>query len=201
MEPDTVRHAIEPVRDLYTVLDHTRSVLMAVYDGSLPSNVGGAANVRNILRRVFAILKNRGWDKHIDLPALLQLFEHHKKDLATIYGPFSEYKSFAPIIALEYERWLTTDKEQKDKVDKLLKKKKGKLELDDWILAVQSYGMPAETVASITQLPIPGNLHYTIAERQERSVRAVPQVLYATAHLPATRSLYYYQPQRLRFQR
>ena len=192
MDADAVRHAIEPVRDLYTVLDHTRSVLMAVYDGSLPSNVGGAANVRNILRRVFAILKNRGWDKQLDLDALLQLFEQHKSDLATIYGPFSEYKSFAPIIALEYERWLTTDKEQKEKVDKLLKKKKGKLELDDWILAVQSYGMPAETVANITGLPIPGNLHYTIAERQERSVRAVPQVLYATAHLPPTRSLYYY---------
>ena len=192
MEADAVRHAIEPVRDLYTVLDHTRSVLMAVYDGSLPSNVGGAANVRNILRRVFAILKNRGWDKQLDLGALLLLFEQHKKDLATIYGPFSEYKSFAPIITLEYERWLTTDKEQKEKVDKLLKKKKGKLELDDWILAVQSYGMPAETVANITGLPIPGNLHYTIAERQERSVRAVPQVLYATAHLPPTRSLYYY---------
>ena len=192
MEADAVRRAIEPVRDLYTVLDHTRSVLMAVYDGSLPSNVGGAANVRNILRRVFAILKNRGWDARLDLPHLLQLFECHKADLATIYGDFSEYKSFAPIITLEYERWLTTDKEQKEKVDKLLKKKKGRLELDDWILAVQSYGMPAETVASITGLPIPGNLHYTIAERQERSVRAVPQVLYATAHLPATRSLYYY---------
>ena len=192
MEADAVRLAIEPVRDLYTVLDHSRSVLMAVYDGSLPSNVGGAANVRNILRRVFAILKNRGWDKALDLPALLQLFEAHKTDLSTIYGPFSEYKSFAPIITLEYERWLTTDKEQKEKVDKLLKKRKGKLELDDWILAVQSYGMPAETVAHITGLTIPGNLHYSIAERQERSVRAVPQVLYATAHLPPTRSLYYY---------
>ena len=192
MSGDAVKAAIEPVRDLYTILDHTRSVLMAVYDGSLPSNVGGAANVRNILRRVFAIIRHRGWEAQLDLAALLTLFEQHKVDLATIYGPFEAYKSFEPIIRLEYERWLTTDKEQKEKVDKLLKKKKGRLELDDWILAVQSYGMPAETVSSIAGLPVPGNLHYTIAERQERSVRAVPTVLYATAHLPATRSLYYY---------
>ena len=192
MSGDAVKAAIEPVRDLYTILDHTRSVLMAVYDGSLPSNVGGAANVRNILRRVFAIIKHRGWEAALDLSALLQLFEAHKVDLCAIYGPFESYKSFEPIIRLEFERWLTTDKEQKEKVDKLLKKRKGRLELDDWILAVQSYGMPAETVSAITGLQVPGNLHYTIAERQERSVRAVPTVLYATAHLPATRSLYYY---------
>jgi alanyl-tRNA synthetase len=34
---------------------------MAVEDGSLPSNVGGASNVRNILRRVFSILAKRDW--------------------------------------------------------------------------------------------------------------------------------------------
>ena len=192
MAPDAVKAAIEPVRDLYTVLDHTRTVLMAVYDGSLPSNVGGAANVRNILRRVFAIIKTRGWEASLDLEALLLLFDCHKRDLSGIYGQFEPYKSFAPIIRLEYERWLTTDREQRERVDKLLKKRKGRLELQDWMLAVQSYGMPAETISSITGLPVPGNLHYAIAEQQERSVRAVPTVLYATAHLPATRSLYYY---------
>ena len=33
-------------------------------DGSLPSNTGGAANLRNVLRRVFAVLhRNKWWDK------------------------------------------------------------------------------------------------------------------------------------------
>jgi len=191
LEGSAVKAAIEPVRDLYTILDHSRTVLMAVYDGSLPSNVGGAANVRNILRRVFAILKQRGWDKHIGIKELLTLFECHKLDLAKLYGEFAPYKSFAPIIELEFERWLATDKEQKEKVDKLLKKKKGKLELNDWMVAVQSYGMPAETISALSGLPIPGNLHYAIAEQQERSVRAIPTVLYSTAHLPPTNSLYY----------
>jgi len=44
------------MRDIYIILDHTRTVFMIIYDGSLPSNVGGGSNVRNILRRVFAIL-------------------------------------------------------------------------------------------------------------------------------------------------
>lgn len=34
---------------------------MAIYDGSLPSNVGGGSNIRNIIRRSFAILKKNKW--------------------------------------------------------------------------------------------------------------------------------------------
>ena len=51
-----VKAQIEPVKDAIIILDHTRTVMMIIEDGSLPSNVGGGSNVRNILRRVFAIL-------------------------------------------------------------------------------------------------------------------------------------------------
>jgi len=56
-----VKNAIKPIKDLYVVLDHTRTLLMIISDGALPSNVGGGGNVRNILRRVFAILKRNEW--------------------------------------------------------------------------------------------------------------------------------------------
>jgi alanyl-tRNA synthetase len=56
-----VKSAITPVKELYIVLDHTRSAFMIIYDGSLPSNVGGGSNVRNLLRRVFALLKKNKW--------------------------------------------------------------------------------------------------------------------------------------------
>jgi len=46
---------------MFIILDHTRTILMTIYDGSLPSNVGGGGNVRNILRRIFALLKKYGW--------------------------------------------------------------------------------------------------------------------------------------------
>ena len=82
---------------------------MIVYDGSLPSNVGGGSNVRNILRRVFAILKKNGWWEKIKMEGFLELFKRHIKDLEKLYGKFPDYKSFDDIIKLEYERWLKTD--------------------------------------------------------------------------------------------
>jgi alanyl-tRNA synthetase len=78
----SIKTAIQPVKDLYIVLDHTRTVLMVVNDGSLPSNVGGGSNVRNILRRVFAILKKNNWWELLTLKGLLELFQSHKKDLS-----------------------------------------------------------------------------------------------------------------------
>jgi alanyl-tRNA synthetase len=190
-DTDTVKQAIQPIKEAYVILDHTRSVMMAITDGSLPSNVGGASNVRNILRRVFALLVKNDWWDRLGMQGFLELFDKHKEDLATIYGPFAEYKSFKPIIELEYERWKFTDGAQQDKLKKLLKKRKNKLSLDDWIVCITSWGLPADIIAHVTKTEVPGTLWYEIAERQERSVKAEPQVLYSTAHLPETNSLYY----------
>ena len=61
LPPEKVKEAIMPVKDLYVVLDHTRTVLMIIQDGGLQSNTGGGSNCRNVLRRVFALLKKYGW--------------------------------------------------------------------------------------------------------------------------------------------
>jgi alanyl-tRNA synthetase len=133
---------------------------MIVQDGGLPSNVGGGANCRNILRRVFAILKKNNWWKKLgEVPGLLQLFEEHKKDLSELYGNFADYKSFNDIIMTELKRWEETDSEQEKKLVAHYKKKKN-LEIDDWIKAMQSWGIPADRIAQITGLSIPGNLYY-----------------------------------------
>ena len=177
---------------MYIVLDHTRTVMMTVQDGQLPSNVGGGSNVRNILRRVFAIFtKNDWWDKLEGLKGLFELFDCHKTDLEGIFGAFKEYSSFNDIIKMEHERWLNTDSKQKNLLKNLLKKNKGKLSIDDWILAMQTWGIPADSVSQISKLPIPNNLYYEIAERLEKITKAAPVILYDTFHLPETENLYY----------
>jgi len=127
VDVETVKNAIQPVKDMYIILDHTRTIMMIIQDGGLPSNVGGGGNVRNILRRVFSILTKNGWFDKLGMDGLLTLFETHKKDLQGIYGDFPEYKSFDDIIRVEHQRWLTTDEAQQKNLEKLLKQRKGKL--------------------------------------------------------------------------
>ena len=197
---ETVKNAIAPIKDMYIVLDHTRSVLMIIEDGSLPSNVGGGANVRNILRRVFALLKKNNWWDKLNMEGLVELFQMHKLDLEGIYGKFKEYKSFRSIIEVEYERWIQTDKDQKDKLTKLLSKNKSKeLSIDDWIIAITSWGIPADRVHELSGFPIPGDLYYQIAYRQEQCAKAPEAILYNTTHLPETKNLYYQDHNLMRF--
>jgi len=92
---DELKNSIQTVKEMFIVLDHTRTVLITISDGSLPSNVGGGGNVRNILRRAFAIMKQRGWWDAMDgMNGFIEIFEQHKADLEGIYGKFPEYKSF-----------------------------------------------------------------------------------------------------------
>jgi len=181
------------------VLDHTRTVLITISDGALPSNVGGGGNVRNILRRVFFILKKNDWWDKIGMEGFLEIFENHKIDLEGIYGKFPEYKSFDEIIKVEYDRWLHTDDVQAQNLEKLLKKKNGKLSMDDWIMAMQSWGISADKISEVCKSPIPGNLYYEIATRQERIGKAAETVLYNTVHLPETVNLYYADSHRMDF--
>jgi alanyl-tRNA synthetase len=72
-----------------------------------------------------------------------------------------------------------------------LKTRKGQLTIDDWIVAMQSWGIPADNISEISGQPVPGNLYYEIAQRQERIAKAPETILYNTVHLPETKNLYY----------
>ena len=187
---ENVKNAIAPIKDIYICLDHIRTVFIIINDGSLPSNVGGGSNVRNILRRVFSILKKHGWDKIIGINEIDEIIDCHIKDLEGIYGKIEKNPKLKDILSKELERWLTTDKEQKTKLDKLIKKKGG-MTIDDWIIAIQSYGIPADRISEVSNLPIPGNLYYEIAQREERVVKLAEQILYETGHLKETVELFY----------
>ena len=122
---------------------------MTITDGALPSNVGGGGNVRNILRRVFSIMKKNGWWDTLGMEGFLEIFENHKKDLAGIYGEFEEYKSFGMIIGVEYDRWKNSDDESVKKLNKVIQQRKGKLTIDDWTVCMQSHGSPADKISEV----------------------------------------------------
>lgn len=109
---DDIKKAIQEVKDLYIILDHTRTILITISDGSLPSNVGGGGNVRNILRRCFMIMRKNGWWETLGMEGFLEVFNYHKLDLEGVFGPMAEHKSFDKIIKMEHTRWLTTDDKQ-----------------------------------------------------------------------------------------
>jgi alanyl-tRNA synthetase len=56
---------------------------------------------------------------------------------------------------------------------------------------MQSWGIPADKIAECAGVPIPGNLYYEIATRQERVAKAPEQILYDTHHIAETVNMYF----------
>jgi len=56
---------------------------------------------------------------------------------------------------------------------------------------MQSHGIPADKISEVVKAPIPQNLYYEIAMKQERTAKKQEQILYQTTHLPETDNLFY----------
>lgn len=72
---------MEPLKNAFVVLDHTRTVQFLIKDGYLPSNVGGGFNLRNLLRRSFSVLDKQGWWDKLGIEGYLEIFKYHELDL------------------------------------------------------------------------------------------------------------------------
>jgi len=159
-------------KNLSIILDHTRTLLIAINDGVLPSNVGGGNNLRNCLRRVFSILNKNGLlESDSSLALISEICDLHSNELSKIYGKQTDLvknETFEKIIEMEYKKWINTDETQKKQFTKLLSKRKGNLKLEDWILAVSTWGIPADKISEISKNEIPQNLYQTIYNLNEQ---------------------------------
>src|SRR5207245_5767427 len=57
---------ISPLEGAYLIADHLRTLIFAISDGALPSNVGGGYNVRMLLRRTLVTIDRFGWSFDLD---------------------------------------------------------------------------------------------------------------------------------------
>ncbi len=110
--------SIKPMQALYAIADHTRTLLFALADGALPSNVGGGYNLRILLRRVFDFMER--YDLNIDLMKLMEL---HAKDIGWLYKEKFDMDEIARVIGIEKERYSKTKADARRIVDSIIAKR------------------------------------------------------------------------------
>jgi len=52
IDENDLNRKIEPMQAIYAIVDHTQTLLFAISDGGIPSNIGGGYNLRVVLRRI-----------------------------------------------------------------------------------------------------------------------------------------------------
>jgi alanyl-tRNA synthetase len=142
VDKDTYYKSIKPIQALYAIVDHTRTLLFAINDGALPSNVGGGYNLRILLRRIFNFIDT--YDFKFDL---MKLFELHAKDLEGLYPNLSEsLEDISNIIKIERERYDEMKERSKNKVEQILKKHE-EITSDTMRLLYESYGITSDFIS------------------------------------------------------
>ncbi len=120
VDPVELEREIAPLEAVYAIVDHMRTLVFAVADGAIPSNIGGGYNLRMLLRR--AITFNNHFDFNLDL------IEMCHKHIEYLQKTYRRVKTASEIIdelfSLEKQRYNKTIESGRALVKRHLKKKK-----------------------------------------------------------------------------
>jgi alanyl-tRNA synthetase len=157
MEQTELRHKIFQLRALYAIADHTRSLLVAIHDGALPSNVGGGYNLRTLLRRCWSLNDEFGLNVEVE-----KIFEEQIGEFGKWYTDLKETGSLYDIIQVERERYVETQ----EKGRKLIEKEKN-MTVEKMVELYDSHGIAPDVMQKITGLEIPDDFYKKVEERHE----------------------------------
>jgi alanyl-tRNA synthetase len=163
-----IKEKIDLIAGIYSIADHSRSLLYALSDGALPSNVKGGYNLRLILRRALDFIYKNKWD--IDLYDVIVL---QAQELSTLYPELKEeLKGIKKIIDIELKKYENHKEKVEQKIKKLFSSKKI-LEEEDFIKLYISDGITAQEIQDAykkenKKIKIPKNFFTLVADYFEK---------------------------------
>ena len=187
-DPNELKRLIGPIQAIYTILDHVRTLVFALPDGGIPSNVGGGYNLRAILRRALSLSELYGFE--------IEREELFRRMIDRMKISFPRVEEARPVIVdvfkVERERYKKAIETGTREVKKILKKKK-RIDVEDLITLYVSFGIPPETVAEIAKsmghdVSIPPDFYKRVRVKQERKEERKE---FEIPPLKPTRKLYY----------
>lgn len=180
-EVDILKREIEPIAGIYSIADHTKTILYALTDGALPSNVKGGYNLRLVLRRALDFIYKYGWD--IDLYDVIVI---QAEESSNLYPELKdELEGIKKIIDLEIKKYETHKEKVENKILNLVKKDKV-LSGEDFVKLYISEGITPEEIkeAFLKQgktLSIPANFFTMVTEffesRKQSEIKEVKNKL------------------------
>jgi alanyl-tRNA synthetase len=188
---EVYKNELRPLQALYSILDHTRTLLFAISDGALPSNIGGGYNLRVILRRAFSFIDEYKFD--------ISIVELAGKIAKSLYGLYPELSqsldTFSKVIDIERERYDKSKEHAKKVVEDMLYKKR-EIGAKEIKTLYESHGVTPEFLKSIAEekgvsIEVPENIYSEIIEGDFAKKEKEKKIKIELPQLPRTEQLYY----------
>ncbi|MBU0535620.1 MAG: alanine--tRNA ligase, partial [Nanoarchaeota archaeon] len=189
-----LKEKVLPLSAIYSIGEHTRSLLFALSDGALPSNVGGGYNLRIILRRALSFIDRYGWD--IKLP---EVAAWHAEYLKPLFPELSEnLDSVHKILDVEKSKYEATKQKTKTIVQGLMIKKE-EITHKKFLELYDSQGISPEIIREEAsklgnKIDVPQDFYARVAElhekkEQEHATKKMEKL--GLDDLPDTEALYF----------
>ncbi len=177
---------IVPLEGIYLIADHLRTLVFAISDGALPSNVGGGYNLRMILRRTVATMDRFGWN--FDLKELVDM---HIDYLKSTYTELDQTRDdVKTIVGIERERY-NESKTRMTGIANTLKSQNKKLTVDDLIRLYESDGITPDFLKETQIIPnIPPTFYERLSDLHQSEKQEKKEDLDLDG-IPDTELLYY----------
>lgn len=131
----TIEEELMPSLSVFAILDHIRTLLFAVSDGGIPSNIGGGYNLRLILRRAL----NFSYKYDIDIYEVIPLVAEE----STLFPELKEnVDETIRIVKVEEDRYRQTMQNASKKLGEVLSK--NRITKEEAITLYQSHGISLE---------------------------------------------------------
>ncbi len=190
MDMETLKEKIEPLAGLYAVAEHSRTLLFAISDGAILSNVGGGYNLRVIARRCFDIIRKFSFS--IDI---YEIMEEHAKYLKKQYPELMEnLESVRKIIDVEYKKYLKSKETARNILSKYKNKK---ITVDEMIMLYDTYGISPQILKEEKLIEkIPDNFYVLVSQmhKDKRSIAKAQtkrDLEITLENIPETKILYW----------
>ncbi|MGC8661868.1 MAG: alanine--tRNA ligase [Nitrososphaeria archaeon] len=179
------KNSILQLRDLFVLLDHSRTLLFALADGQLPSNVGGGYNLRVLMRRMLEIIRERKWNISV-----YDLLSWNAEYLKPMYPELSEsVGSLQEIINVETQRY---DKLEETTSKILEKYRKSRINIKEAAKLYESNGISPELLSKMGLVDVdPAEVLLYITSKHERPSSVPLKPVFDPDGLAETQQLYY----------
>ena len=183
---DQINRIITPLEGMYLIADHLRTLIFAITDGALPSNVGGGYNLRMMLRRINGTIDRMNLKVDID-----ELIDMHIDYLKDTYPELDEKRQdVKTILKLESQRYVES-KSRMGKMAEKLKEKGQDPTVDELITLYESDGITPEYLKEIEVISeIPSSFYAKLSDLHQSDKKKEIQQL-ALEDLPETDMLFY----------
>ena len=176
---------ITPMEGMYLIADHLRTLIFAITDGALPSNVGGGYNLRMMLRRINATVSKLNLKLDID-----DLIDSHIDYLKDTYPELDEKREdVKKILKIESARYEESKVHMKKKAEKI--REKGTPTVDELITFYESDGITPEYLKEVDAISeVPSSFYSKLSDlHQSEKKKAITEL--PLEQLPETETLFY----------